>query len=328
MGPLVIVTNVGANDAFYNRAYVPRENSFYMDFSIRSMAAFVVDEERTFVSLLPIADTPNPYNAIQEYDKWIRVVQLNYFKAQLRGAERAGALETRVQTATVFGGQGSGFNIPKDYLRENVQGIDEQTLAQLPNALPLTSGTNQDYVVAAVPQLTIGSYYSSEILIRYIPPVVFDVNIGKFSFFGAAIKHAFTNWFEEPWFDAALQMGFQHSSIENEVGLTKAKLVAETDLFAFNVHASRRFGFIEPYMGISYETLSSEGSYTFTLPQNIKDEIGYDIDPQTVPVTLSDDALKATFGITAHIGPLQIFASSGLTKHLIFSGGLAYRFEP
>jgi len=328
MSPLVIVSNVGANDAFYNHAYIPRDNEFYFEISLRAMAAFVVDEERMFEAVLPLDNTPNPYDPISEFEQWSRVLQLNYFKAQLREAEVDGALKTRVNTATVFGGEGSGFVIPKEYLSANVQGIDSATLASLPSQLALTSGTNQNYVAAAVPQLTIGSLWNSEMLLRYIPPVVFDVNVGRFSFFGLAIKHAFTNWFDDPYFDAAVQAGFQHSTIDNEVGLTKAKLEAETDLFAFNIHASKRFGMIEPYVGVSYETLNSDGSYTFTLPQNIKDEIGYDIDPQTVPVTLSDDALKATFGITAHVGPLQFFASTGLTKHLIFSGGLVYRFEP
>lgn len=328
MSPLVIVSNVGANDAFYNRAFVPRDNEFYLEISIRAMAAYVIDDERMFEAVLPLEDTKNPYDPITEFEQWSRVLQLNYFKAQLRGAEQAGALETRVNTATVFGGEGSGFVIPKEYLRQNVQGIDSATLASLPSQLALTPGTNQNYVAAAVPQLTIGSLWNSEMLVRYIPPVVFDVNVGRFSFFGIAVKHAFTNWFEDPFIDAAVQAGFQHSTIDNEVGVTKAKLEANTDLLAFNIHASRRFGMFEPYIGVSYESLESEGSYTFTLPQNIKDEIGYDIDPQTVPVTLSDSAVKATFGLTAHVGPLQLFASAGLTKHLIFSGGLSFRFEP
>ncbi len=325
MSPLVIVSNVGANDAFYNRAYVPRENKLYIDVSVRSMVAFVLESERDFIATLPLDDKPNPYPVLSP--EWMRVFQLNYFKGQLRGAVTAGELETQVKTATVFGGAGSGFTIPKDYIRQNVSGMDSATLARLPSQLALTPGTNQDMVVAAVPQITIGSLFSTEMLVRYIPPVVFDENIGKFSFLGIALKHAFTNWMDDPWCDAAVQVGFQHSTITNEVGITKAKLEAATDLFAVNVHASKRFAWIEPYVGFSFETLSSEGSYTFTLPANIKEEIGYDIDPQTVPVSLSDQAIKGTLGATAHIGPMQAFVSMGIAKHLIFSGGIAYRWN-
>ncbi|MBE0643671.1 MAG: hypothetical protein IH600_06290 [Bacteroidetes bacterium] len=326
MSPLVIVSNIGANDAFYNRAYVPKENKLYFDISARTMMAFVLDDERTFTAHLPLEDKPNPYPLLSQ--EWLRVVQLNYFKTQLRGAVAAGELETEVTTATVFGSEGSGFTIPKEYIKKNVSGIDSITLARLPSQLALTPGTNQDMVIAAVPQLTIGAYYSTEMLVRYIPPVVFDENIGKFSFFGVAVKHAFTNWIEHSPVDGAVQIGFQHSTIKNEVGITKAKLEATTDLFAINVHASRRFDWIEPYAGFSYESLSSEGSYTFTLPANIREEIGYDIDPQTVPVSLEDSAVKLTLGVTGYLGPLQIFAGTGIAKHLIFSGGIAYRFAP
>lgn len=325
MSPLVIVSNVGANDAFYNRAYVPKKNRLYVDVSVRSMVAFVLDDERSFTAVLPLDEKPNPHAPLSQ--EWLRVAQLNYFKLQLRGAVEAGELETQVTTATVFGGAGSGFTIPKEYIQKNVSGIDSTTLARLPSQLALTPGTNQDMVVAAVPQITIGSYYSTELLLRYVPPVVFDENIGKFSFFGIAVKHAFTNWFDRAPVDAALQVGFQHSTIENEVGITRAKLEARTDLFAVNIHASRRFAWIEPYAGFSFESLSSEGSYTFTLPANIKEEIGYDIDPQTAPVSLEDNAVKLTLGVTAHLGPAQIFAGAGIAKHLIFSGGLAWRFD-
>ncbi len=326
MSPLVIVANVGANDAFYNSAYVPRENALYFDVSVRSMTAFVLEEERTFTAILPL-EQKNYKDATPE--EQLRGFYLNTFKSLLQDAAEEGELETEVVTATVFGGEGKGFVIPKEYLQENASAIiDSAVLAGLPSQLALTPGTNQDMVIAAVPQITVGSYYSSELLVRYIPPVVFDENIGKFSFFGIAVKHGFTNWLDDPPFDAAVQVGFQHSSITNEVGVTRAKLEADTDLFAVNLHASRRFGWIEPYAGFSFETLNSEGSYTFTLPQNIKDEIGYDINPQTVPVTLSDNAVKGTLGVTAYLGPMQVFASAGIAKHMIFSGGLGYRFSP
>ena len=80
-------------------------------------------------------------------------------------------------------------------------------------------------------------------------------------------------------------------------------------------------------MGLSYETLRSNGSYTFTLPQGIKDEIGYDIDPQTVDLSLQDNAWKASLGLSAYIGSVHAFASMGIAKHLIFSAGFGYRFD-
>ena len=325
MGPLVIVANVGANDAFYNSARIRKENRLYFDFSVRTMIAFVEEDERTFVARLPLEQQPNPYPLLSP--EWFRIFQLNYFKSVLQGAASLGKLDTTVRTATVFGGAGSGFKIPKDYLAEHVPGIDSLTLARLPSELTLTNGTNQNIAIALVPQLTIGALYNTELLVRYIPPVVLDVNIGKFSFFGVAVSHAFTNWLQDEPFHAAVQIGFQHSTIRNEVGLTKAKLEANTDLFAVNLHASRKWDWIEPYIGVSFERLNSDGSYTFTLPQDVKDQIGYDISPQRVPVTLSDNAFKGTVGVTAWYQSFYAFASTGIAKHLIFSAGAGYSFD-
>ncbi|NOY06593.1 MAG: hypothetical protein GXO82_08200 [Chlorobi bacterium] len=325
MGPLVIVANVGANDALYNSAYVPAANDFYVRLSVRTMFAGVLESERTYTAHLPLEQKNNPHPVGSA--EWWRITQLNLFKLSLSQAAQDGALETDVETATVFGGEGSGFVVPKDWMRENISYIDSATLAGLPSELTLTNGTNQNMVFAAVPQITVGSLYNTELDLRFVPPVVFDPNVGKFSFYGVGLTHAFTNWFHDPPFDAAVQVAFQRSQIKNEVGVTKAKLEARTNLFTVNLHASKRWGWAEPYAGISYETLDSDASYTFTLPQSIKDEIGYDIDPQTVPVSLSDQAIKATLGFTAHVGPLMAFVSAGFAKHMIYSGGIGYRFE-
>jgi hypothetical protein len=320
MSPLVIVTNVGANDAFYNSAHVPKENRLYFDLSVRSMMASVRDDERTYTAILPTQNSGTPTSLREAY--------LFAFKGLLANAVAAGELEGELESATVFGGTGARFTIPKEYLLEQqFPGLDSNTINSLPDELALPDGTNQTFVIAAVPQLIVGSLYSTELMLRYIPPVVFDVNVGRVTFFGVGIKHAFTNWIEDAPFDAALQIGYQYSTIKNEVGLTKAKLEANTELIAFNLHASRRFSWIEPYVGLSYETLNSDGSYTFTLPQGIKEEIGYDIDPQKVDLALSDQALKGTLGVSAYVGPLQIFGSMGIAKHLIFSAGIGYRFN-
>ena len=153
--------------------------------------------------------------------------------------------------------------------------------------------------------------------------------MGDFSFFGIAVRHGFTNWIHDAPFDAAFQISYQHSTIANTVGATRAKLAASTDMFAANLHASRRFGWIEPFIGISYEHLSSTGTYIFTLPKNVVDQLKppIDIDPQTAHIALSDDAFKVTIGATAHIGPVEIFTNAGFSKQFILGAGVGVNFD-
>jgi hypothetical protein len=315
MSPLVIVTNVGANDGFFNSAAVPKENKLHFNFAIRTMMAWVRDDQRSYTGLLPTDDRKGDDD------------QMMLFKLLLRGAVTSGELNPVKQSATVFGTNGGFFTIPKSYMKRAMPFIPDSTLDRLPDSLQLTNGTNQNFCIAAVPQLSIGTFMNTQMCLRYIPPVTFDTAVGKFSFFGIALKHGFTNWLRKVPFDASFQISYQHSTIKNTVGDTRAKLEATTDMLAANLHASRRFGWIEPYIGVSWEHLESTGSYTFTLPKVVVDQIGYDISPQVAHISLSDNAFKLTIGATAHIGPAEIFLNTGISKQIILGGGIGVNFD-
>ncbi len=316
MGPLVIVANVGANDGFFNSAYVPKENSWRFSFAIKTMMAWVRDDQRTYTGSLPLTYDPSRDDA-----------QMYLFKTLLSNAAAIGQLQPRVTSATVFGSEGEYFKIPKNYIRSVLPGIDTLVLRGIPDSIKLTNGTNQTFVFAAVPQLTIGNFMNTQVIARYIPAIKYDTAVGNFAFTGVAIKHCFTNWIPGSPFNAAVEVSFQHSTIENEVGATRAKLAATTDMWSVNVHASRLFfNWLEPYVGLSLENLRSRGSYTFTLPKTVVDQIGYDITPQVARIKLEDTAVKATVGATAHLGPVQINAGAGISKQFILGAGIAIDF--
>ncbi len=316
MSPLVIVTNVGANHGFYHSARVDRENRLSFELSVQSMTAWVRDDQRSFTARVPLDNRPGDD------------VQLLLFKEMLRGAVAEGEMRPDLHSATVFGTEGEFFRIPKDYIRRNYPFIPASVLDGLPDSLALTNGINRDVVYAAVPQLRIGTYRNTDMIVRYIPPVVFDTAVGKFSFYGFALRHGVTNWFDDLPFDGAVQVSYQHSTIDNTVGDTRARLAATTDMISVNLHASRRFwGWFEPFVGVSFDHLSSKGSYTFTLPKKVTDQIGYDIDPQTARISLEDNAVKGTIGASAMWRNASVFVSAGITKHVILHAGIAYLFE-
>jgi hypothetical protein len=318
MGPLVIVSNVGANHGFFNSAHLPKENKLHFQFSVQTVYAWVRDDQRSYVGTIPYQVRPGDGLTLQLFKQLC-----------MQPAVAAGDMPATLQTATVFGGVGSLLPIPKKYLKTYLELAKQDTsvLQYLPDVFPLTSGTNQKNVFGMVPQLNIGTFFSTDMLLRYIPPIEFDTAVGAFSFFGVAVRHGFTNWIRRMPFDAAVQVSYQHSSIENEVGLTRAKLAAGTDMFSVNLHASKRFNWFEPYVGVSFEYLHSSGTYTFTLPANIVDQIGYDIDPQTAHISLYDRAYKLTLGTLYHIGIVDAFVSAGISKHFILGGGAAINFD-
>ena len=318
MGPLVIVSNVGANHGFFNSAHMPKENRWHFQFSLQTVYSWVRDDQRTYVGHIPYEVRPEDGLTLQLFKQ-----------LAMQPAVANGDMPKDLESATVFGGAGALLPIPKKYLKDYLILLNQDTtvLNLLPDVFPLTSGTNQKNVFGIVPQLNIGTFYSTDMLLRFIPPIEFDTAVGAFTFFGVAVRHGFTNWLQHIPFDAAVQMSYQHSSIENEVGLTRAKLAAKTDMLSVNLHASKRFNWFEPYLGVSFEYLHSSGTYIFTLPANVVDKIGYDIDPQTAHISLTDRALKLTVGTWYHIGPADVFISAGFSKHFILGGGAAINFD-
>jgi hypothetical protein len=312
MQPVVVVSNIGSNHGFFHSAAVPKEDGLHLQFSLQSVFAWVNDDDQSYTGHIPYESRATDSDT------------LKLFKALvLQPAVRDGQLDPEVTSATVFGGPGAFFRIPKGYLFF----LPDSVKALFPDSLQLGNGTNQRYVLAAVPQLQIGTWKHTDMLLRYVPPVTFDTAIGKFSFFGVALRHGFTNWFRSAPVDAAVQVSYQHTTIDNKVGDTRAILAASTDMLSVNVHASRRFAWFEPYMGLSLEYLTSTGSYTFTLPKKVVDQIHYDIAPQRAEIDLDDTAVKLTVGATAHLGGLEAFVSAGISKHFILGAGLAYNFD-
>ncbi|MCS7303028.1 MAG: hypothetical protein NZ606_06305, partial [Candidatus Kapabacteria bacterium] len=160
-------------------------------------------------------------------------------------------------------------------LPESSQQLVDSLLLKLPSTLSLPPGQNMRTIVAAVPQLEVGSLFGTELLLRYIPPVVFDPNIGRFSFWGVGVRHSLSQYVRDPFVDVALQVGYQGTLLRKTVGVTNAQLEARGEFFLANIHVSRRFeGIVDVYSGIGYEQLRARSSYRYTLPQQLQIQLG------------------------------------------------------
>ena len=120
MSPLVIVTNVGANDGFFNSAIVPKEDKLHFKFSVKSMMAWVKDDQRSYIATLPTVIQPD--DGIEE----------RLFKVALQEAIAQGEVDQNIETATVFGNQGTDFQMPKEFIR-SLGSFPDSTIDDLPD---------------------------------------------------------------------------------------------------------------------------------------------------------------------------------------------------
>jgi hypothetical protein len=196
------------------------------------------------------------------------------------------------QTATVVGGKGATI------------GSDQSS--RPPITFP--DGTGLNSFLIAIPQVSFGPLVGTDIILRGLPPSSFDDKVGKFSFYGAGLKHEVTHYLDVP-FDLALVGGYQRFTIGD---------VVEGSSLAGMLQASKEFGGLTFFGGIGYESYAIDVSYTY-IPTD-----------QTLPsesVTLNFQRRNLRFSVGSALSLFSLFDitaeySFGIQDNLTIGLGL------
>ncbi len=376
--PLVTTSNATVNSRFFRSAYIPKKSEkIYFRFGIHGMTGTVRDDQKSFTPVSPVGSKSVEFN--NATNAFATLSQTKDTTGLIYGIIRylfASGLEDPTSgitfpssSATVFGNGTGSLTLNRDYFKKQIQGGDplltlaftqlsaEQqtlilnTITSLPQSFPLPTGGNISQVYAGVPQLEIGSLFGTELLLRFIPPVQLDKNIGNFSFFGIGLKHSISQYIEDSPLDIAIQGVYQITNIEQIVGVTKAELNADANIYNMNLQFSKKiknitswFGDLEVFGGYSFEQFNIESSYTYTLPVTLQKELGLmtdingeivadpangfpgDNQPQVSKGAIEDTNHKGILGIAKSIGPVTIAIDYSISNFNLFSLGIDYTF--
>ena len=375
MQPLTQTLNATANSRFFRSAEIP-DTGFYFRVGIGSMIGFVRDDQKTYTPFAPVINSDVFFKRVASDTDLVRLNILNPSQTQIidttglvvvimkylfgKGlSDPTSGFSFPDTAATVYGNRDEKFVIGKDYLSQQVNGGDPllstvynaltpqlkqsimSTINGLPNYLTLARGANVNTVVAGVPQVEIGSFLGTEVLLRYIPPIKYDKMVGKFSFGGIGIKHSIDQYWKNAPVNIAAQFVYQGSNIENSVGATNSQLSANTTIMGANVQASTKWkGFIF-YSGFAYEEIKINTDFTFYLPKELQRQLGLlpldsdeprppmypgDQRPQYTNAVFRDNAVKFTMGISKTFGSLGICLDYNISKFNIVTLGLDVGF--
>ncbi len=371
MQPLVTTLNSASNSRFFNLAHVPEKvDKPYFRFSINTMVGFVRDDQREYVPSLPVENEPMGnwianYVTVSGSGVGIRDTAgliLRVMERLFRKGMDAGSVVLPKTAATFFGNKPGKLEINPSQLAGLLDSDPEfstifklldtasqnrikNTVLKLPGELALPAGMNMNTVFAAVPQLEVGSWHGTELLLRYIPPVKWDTAVGAFSFFGVALKHSISQYFHDTTLHIALQAAYQTTHLTNSVGVTEAQLDAKAQFYDVNIHASKSIkGWFDVYTGIDYASVKINSEYRYLLPQEVQISLGLlKVDPQTKAVSkdadhpgdnvvqvskseFTDATAKWTIGVFKKIGPVELCLDYSVSKFNVFGAGLAFRF--
>ncbi len=160
----------------------------------------------------------------------------------------------------------------------------------------------------AVPQLKLGSFKGTEAVIRYFALDVGDVEIGNVKLLGFGARHSISQYLD-PEFPVDLAGGFMWQRF------TLGDDFIEANAFTIGVQASRSFGWIEPYAGLSYDTFSMSVSYD-------ADESG-----ETEEIDLdAESSVCLCLGCAVGIAPVMVNAEYSIAAQNSFVFGLAIGF--
>lgn len=370
--PIVTATNATANSGFFNTAFIPRKDSLYFKVSVNYMNGFVPEADKSYSPSFPTEQ----FNIIEaskyvsfgggQFNVTDTVGLYTYLlKTLLYDGIADGSIVVPERTATLLGKDNKNIKIGEDSFRKNaekrISGLEAltnsklsqelkdeiyKTLDGLPGSFDLPKGSGMNTMQFAVPQIEIGSYMGTELLLRFIPKINYGETIGDFGFFGVGLKHSISQYFfdfdQERTFDLAVQFAYQQSTLDNIFGETNAQLTSNANILNFNIQGSKNIeDIVDVYTGISFEQIDIAADFVYTLPIATQIELGLvdenkqvdpargypgDTKPQTTTLTVDDFNIKWVIGLKKDFGPVAIFASYNVSKFDIFNGGLQYSF--
>lgn len=384
--PLAETINATANSRFYTTAFIPKENKFYFRLSLNGMLGFVRDDQKTFQTVLPWETTQGRSASIvtastkfTNRDTVGAIMDVLYYLLN-RGYTNGTITNQPPRTAaTIFGNLPASFKVDRDELITTLEtdptyvalGIINPSLKNqvdsvaklLPNAtFDLPPGLNISSLIAAVPQIEIGSFMGTELLVRFIPQMNWGEAVGEFGFWGLGLKHSISQYFnksdktEDRLFDLSIQGVYQSTTLNNTYGESASNIKADAQIMSFNIQGSKTIMtssgtyLFDVYGGAGYESLNIDAKLTSFLPVTLQAELGLRtprtclevdgewavVDPargcfgddqaRVDDLSLKNSSVRATLGISRQLGPMSIFFDYSVSQFNILSGGIQAHF--
>lgn len=368
--PITIVANASTNSRFYNSAYVPKDvDKLYFRFSLNGMLGFVGQEMKEFDPVYPMDDFDwseasryVSFSGSQDEGLVINIKDTAGFYQYLLlnllyEGITSGTINAPETLPTALGTKEVSYlELPMETLLkqhplypqipEEQIGQIEGLLKQFPSRFPLTSGSDINTLALGVPQLEIGSFMGTELLVRFIPPIDLGETFGDFTFWGIGLKHSISQYFNESdddrLFDLAVQGVYQGTHLKNYIGVTNAELTADATIWNANIQASKELNkYFTVYSGLAYETISISMDYLYYIPVEIQRQLGLleegqekptpgypgDQDPQLTEMDFTEKQIKFTLGIQANISDFDFALDYSFSKFDMFSLGIRYTLD-
>lgn len=102
----------------------------------------------------------------------------------------------------------------------------------------------------AAPQIAVGAVLGTRGILRYLAFDLGDTELGEFSYLGFGVQHSISQWIPALPLDVAAGVFVHKFDLGDDL--------VKTTAYHLNITASKQFGVLQPYVGVGYDTISSD----------------------------------------------------------------------
>jgi len=234
---------------------------------------------------------------------WFRNAYINHMKFQLYFGivTTSGLIKNNQKTFHAVSPYGGTVEAP------TIFGSNEPVRVDRPNGLAenFPGGISMNILPLAVPQLSLGGLYGTEVSFRYFAIDVSD-EVGKMDLFGWGIRHSISQYFDALPVDIAVGYYSQSFKLGSYVDAKLSLITAQTDY---------TIGILDFYGGLGYELNKMDFEYVTDDETNEKANHHYENSP-----------FRFIAGINLNLGVFKLHGDYNLSASSVFSLGMGLGF--
>ncbi len=227
---------------------VPSQDGIHIGVQLVAMTVVIPDEQKTF--------KPKPFS---------RTVEFTY-----NGVQFLGDLEIAPANFPTAAGLSRTATFTGRLKRIRPKGLPYKPGVYdfIQQDATVTVGGYQDLstVIVGMPQLTVGSLFGTDVMLRYIPPVTVP-DIGEVKAFGFGARHKVSRYFNLP---VEVTAQFMAQSLTMRAKDKEYEIDSDLSSFTLQVFVSRTFSAgifgVSPYVAFGFENGSLDLNYIFADP--------------------------------------------------------------
>lgn len=206
------------------------------------------------------------------------------------------------ETATITGTTGGVYLGPQGFI-------------SYPHGFDVASLSSGIYQIA-------GSYYSTELLLRFFPKI--KVSSIETGFWGIGLKHSISNWIKDPPLDISVQLMLNNFNFEYVGDNPKDYVKTDSKNFAVNAHVSKMFNnWFIVYSGVQIESSSMDMDYYFRDPNELYPQLAGQVLSTSID---GDNHFRFTGGVAAKLSVLVLNVDLNITSQFTITSGLSLQF--